>query len=67
MLEQKLEGHHGQPIVIDLCHPCQAFWFDQHESPRLTPGATLSLFRVIGENVARPVAADARTDRGPAT
>ena len=53
-------GHHGQPVVIDLCHPCQSFWFDQHESLRLTPGATLSLFRVIGENV--PAGALARAD-----
>ena len=65
MLEQKLEGHHGQPIVIDLCHPCQAFWFDQHESPRLTPAATLSLFRVIGENVARPAASRADLPKCP--
>ena len=65
MLEQKLEGHHGQPIVIDLCHTCQAFWFDQHESPRLTPGATLSLFRVIGENVARPAASRADLAKCP--
>lgn len=55
MQEQRLEGHHAQPVVIDLCHPCQAFWFDHHESPRLTPGATLSLFRVIGEQVSKPV------------
>lgn len=59
MQEQRLDGHHGQPVVVDLCHPCQAFWFDEHESPRLTPGATLSLFRVIGENVARPAASRA--------
>ena len=54
MVEQQLDAHHGRPIVIDLCHPCQAFWFDTHESPSLTPGSTLTLFRTIGENVARP-------------
>jgi len=65
MQEQKLQGHHGQPVVIDLCHPCQSFWFDQHESPRLTPGATLSLFRVIGENVARRTASRADLEKCP--
>jgi hypothetical protein len=54
MVEQTLDAHHGRPVVIDLCHPCQSFWFDAHESPALTPGSTLALFRVIGENIARP-------------
>jgi hypothetical protein len=60
MVEQQLDAHHGRPIVIDLCHPCQAFWFDTKESPSLTPGSTLALFRTIGENVVRP--APARAD-----
>ena len=54
MVEQTLEGHHARPLVIDLCHPCQSFWFDARESPSLTPGSTLSLFRIIGEHIARP-------------
>jgi hypothetical protein len=54
MVEQTLDGHHGRPVAIDLCHPCQSFWFDSHESPGLTPGSTLSLFRIVGENIARP-------------
>jgi len=53
MQEQRLDGHHGQPVVIDLCHACQAFWFDRYESLQLTPGATLSLFRSIGEDIGR--------------
>ena len=65
MQEQRLEGHHGQPVVVDLCHPCQAFWFDQYESLRLTPGATLSLFRVIGENIAQPAASRADLAKCP--
>ena len=56
MVEQRLEGHHGRAIVIDLCHSCQAFWFDARESLSLTPGATLSLFRIIGEQTTRPAA-----------
>ena len=53
MQEQRLDGHHGRSIGIDLCHACQSFWFDTHESLSLTPGSTLALFRVIGENIRR--------------
>jgi hypothetical protein len=65
MVEQRLDGHHGRSVVIDLCHPCQSLWFDAHESPSLTPGSTLSLFRAIGENVARPVPARADLAKCP--
>ena len=65
MHEQRLDGHHGQVIQIDLCHPCQSFWFDRHESVRLTPGATLSLFRAIGENLTRPTASRADLAKCP--
>ena len=44
-----LDGHLGTKVDIDLCAPCQVIWFDRLESPRLSPGATLSLFRTIGE------------------
>ena len=54
MQEETLERHHGRAVTIDLCQACQSFWFDTHESLQLTPGATLTLFRVIGERVARP-------------
>jgi hypothetical protein len=49
MEQQQLEGHHGRPVVVDVCRPCGSIWFDTNESPALTPGATLSLFRLIGE------------------
>ena len=65
MVEQTLDGHQGRPVVIDLCHPCQSFWFDAHESLSLTPGSTLSLFRVIGEHVARPTASRADLAKCP--
>src|SRR5688572_30470363 len=65
MQEQKLDGHHGRSTVIDLCHPCQSIWFDTHESPSLTPGSTLSLFRVIGENVSRPAGSRADLAKCP--
>lgn len=54
MQEQSLEGRLGRPVVIDICHPCQSFWFDAHESLSLTPGATLQLFKAIGEHATRP-------------
>ena len=50
MLEQTLDGHMGRPVVIDVCLPCQSFWFDARESMHLSPGGTLALFRVIGEH-----------------
>jgi hypothetical protein len=52
MTSQALEGHHGQPITIDLCLVCQSFWFDAHESLRLSPASTLKLFRIVGDEVA---------------
>jgi Zn-finger nucleic acid-binding protein len=38
MQEQTLEGRLGRTVTIDLCHQCQGFWFDAHESLNLTPG-----------------------------
>lgn len=50
MTEETLEGHLGRPITIDVCGPCQVFWFDARESLRLSPASTLTLFRAIGEH-----------------
>ncbi len=52
MQVESLVGHHGQPISIDICLPCQAMWFDGFESLRLSPGSTLRLFTLIGEHTA---------------
>lgn len=49
-----LTAHNGRSVAIDLCVPCQSFWFDSYESLALTPASTLTLFRVIGEHTARP-------------
>ena len=54
MEEASFDAHLGRRVQIDICHACQAFWFDSYESATLTPGATLSLFRIIGEKIARP-------------
>jgi hypothetical protein len=53
MEAQTLDGHLGRPVSIDICLSCQSFWFDSHESMHLTPGATLTLFRIIGEQTNR--------------
>ena len=54
MAAHTLDGHLGRPVTVDLCHACQAFWFDTRESVSLTPGSTLTLFRIIGEQAAPP-------------
>jgi hypothetical protein len=53
MTQQTLEGQLGRPVVVDMCAPCQSFWFDTHETLQLTPGGTLALFRIIGEQTSR--------------
>jgi hypothetical protein len=57
MTEQTLVGHLATPVKIDVCFPCQAFWFDGYESLRLSPGSVLALFKLIGEQTpSKPVA-----------
>jgi hypothetical protein len=53
MQEHTLDGHVGRPVTIDVCLPCQSFWFDARESLALSPGGTLALFRLIGEHTGR--------------
>jgi hypothetical protein len=54
MQEEGLAARLGRPVAIDVCQPCQSFWFDAYESSSLSPGSTLALFRLIGERVGRP-------------
>lgn len=58
MQTHTLDGHLGREVEIDLCVPCQSVWFDAHENLQLTPAATLSMFRLIGERVGRPAPED---------
>lgn len=54
-----LDGHGGMSLDVDLCAGCHVLWFDRFESLRLSPGATLKIFGVIGEQseaTRRPVA-----------
>jgi hypothetical protein len=39
-----------RPIEINVCAPCNLFWFDKSESVRLTPKAVLELFQYIGRS-----------------
>ena len=65
MTERTLEGHLGTRVTIDICEPCQSFWFDGRESLQLSPAATLQLFRTIGERVTTPRPAPAETIKCP--
>jgi hypothetical protein len=49
MTAKTLEGHLGTEVQIDFCGGCQVFWFDHLESLRLSPAATLGLFRMISD------------------
>ncbi len=50
MTAQTLEGHLSAQVQIDFCSECQVFWFDHLESLRLSPNATLGLFRMISDS-----------------
>jgi len=41
-------------VEIDLCFGCQAFWFDNLESPGLAEAAVLDLFKEIHEHRDQP-------------
>lgn len=62
MTPHVLDSHRGGTVTVDVCLACQAFWFDGYESLQLTPGATLRLFRIIGDE-----SASARTPMPPVT
>jgi hypothetical protein len=65
MQEETFDAHLGRRVSIDICHGCQSFWFDTYESATLTPGATLRLFRLIGEKIGRPERSNADLARCP--
>lgn len=50
MAAHVFEARLGRSVEIDLCLPCQLFWFDRGESLQLSPSATLKLFRLVGEH-----------------
>ncbi len=44
-----LPGHYGRNLEIDVCHECNAIWFDEWESTQLSPDGVVGLFRLIHE------------------
>jgi len=50
MTDWTLGSRLGAPITVDVCAPCQAFWFDQHKDLQLSPASTLELMKYIGEH-----------------
>src|SRR5687767_15737265 len=65
MEQHTLDGHLGRTTEVDLCEPCQSLWFDGKENLQLTPGATLAIFRAIGEHVRKPEPSDAELVKCP--
>lgn len=65
MEEQTFDAHLGRAVAIDICFPCQLFWFDARESVRLTPSATLALFRLMGDRLAGTGVTHSDTARCP--
>jgi hypothetical protein len=65
MQDETFDAHLGRRVSIDICHACQSFWFDAHESATLTPGSTLTLFRIIGEKIHRPEPSNADLAKCP--
>lgn len=49
MSAYSLPGHYGRALEIDVCHDCNALWFDQGESTQLSPDGTVALFQLINE------------------
>lgn len=65
MTQLTLEGHYGNTVTIDMCQPCQAFWFDGMESLQLAPASVLELFRTVGEDAGTARAALSENARCP--
>lgn len=60
-LDTRLSG----TVTVDHCGPCQLFWFDVHESLQLSPAATLTLFKIVGEQASQPRPAPLKGARCP--
>jgi hypothetical protein len=50
MTDWTLGSRLGAQLTIDVCAPCQAFWFDEHKDLQLSPASTLQLMKYIGEH-----------------
>ena len=50
MTDWTLGGRLGATITVEVCEPCQAFWFDRYKDLQLSPASTLELMKYIGEH-----------------
>lgn len=50
MTDWTLGSRLGTQLTIDVCAPCQAFWFEEHKDLQLSPASTLQLMKYIGEH-----------------
>ena len=44
MCQVKIEGHYGQPILLEQCKECGGIWFDEMELFSARHGEAFSLF-----------------------
>lgn len=42
-------GHYGREVELDVCHACNALWFDKLENLALSPGGVVSLLKSMHE------------------
>ena len=42
---ERYAGHYGRKVELDLCHHCNALWFDRMENMALSAGGVLALLR----------------------
>lgn len=54
MTDWTLVGRLGTQLTVDVCAPCQLFWFDEHKDLQLSPGSTLELMKYVGEHSSSP-------------
>ena len=54
MTDWNLGSRMGADVTVEVCPPCQSFWFDQHKNLQLSPGSTLKLMKYIGEHSTSP-------------
>ncbi|NOY24303.1 MAG: hypothetical protein GXP62_00360 [Oligoflexia bacterium] len=45
MLAETYAGHYGREVALDICHHCNAIWFDKLENLGLTAGGVLALIQ----------------------
>lgn len=54
MHTEPYEGHYGRLVDLDVCHRCNALWFDRLEHLALSAGAVLELIRSMHTRRAPP-------------